>query len=164
MSTQDKALVVGLGEIKVSTGGEGVLVCLGLGSCVALCCHDPVARVGGMAHIVLPSSEGRALGSPGKFADTAVPALTEAITKAGGLKSRLSVRIAGGAQMTMASEASGIFNIGASNVEATKRALRREGLRVHAEDTGGSAGRTVRLAAGSGEVVVNTSVSSTRNL
>ena len=164
MSSQEKTSVVGLGEIKVATGADDVLVCLGLGSCVALCYHDPVAKVGGMAHIVLPSSEGRALGSPGKFADTAVPALIEAVTKAGGLKSRLSVRIAGGAQMTMASEASGIFSVGGSNIEATKTALRREGLRVLAEDTGGAAGRTVRLAAGSGGVVVNTQVSTTHNL
>ena len=164
MSTQDNAVVVGLGEMKVSGEAHDVLVCLGLGSCVALCYHDPVARVGAVAHIVLPSSEGRALGSPAKFADTAVPALIEAVTKAGGLKARLTVRIAGGAQMTMASEASGIFSIGRSNVEATKQALRRVGLHVRGEDTGGSAGRTVRLSAGSGEVVVNTQVSSTRNL
>ena len=164
MSTQDNAVVIGLGEMKVSRGANDVLVCLGLGSCVALCYHDPVAKVGPMAHIVLPSSEGRAIGSPGKFADTAVPALIEAVTKAGGLKSRLSVRMVGGAQMTMASEASGIFSIGPSNVEATKQALRRVGLRLRAEDTGGSAGRTVRLNAGSGEIVVNTQISSTRNL
>ena len=164
MSTQANALVVGLGEMKVSRGADDVLVCLGLGSCVALCYHDPVAKVGAIAHIVLPGSEGRAPGSPGKFADTAVPALIEAVTAAGAIKSRLSVRMVGGAQMTMASEASSIFSIGPANVEATKQALRRVGLRVRAEDTGGSAGRTVRLAAGSGEVVVNTSISSTRNL
>ena len=68
MSTQANALVVGLGEMKVSRGADDVLVCLGLGSCVALCYHDPVAKVGAMAHIVLPGSEGRAPGSPGKFA------------------------------------------------------------------------------------------------
>ncbi|MCH7655636.1 MAG: chemotaxis protein CheD [Chloroflexi bacterium] len=164
MSAPDNTSVVGLGEIRVSKGADDVLVCLGLGSCVALCYHDPVAKVSGMAHIVLPSSEGRTLTAPGKFADTAVPALVEAMTKAGGLKSRLQVRIAGGAQMTMASEASGIFSIGISNIEATKSALRRAGLRVAAEDTGGSAGRTVRLAARSGEVVVNTSMSSTHSL
>ena len=164
MSTQDDAVVIGLGEMKVSRGADDVLVCLGLGSCVALCYHDPVAKVGAMAHIVLPSSAGRASGSPGKFADTAVPELINAITKAGALKSRLSVRIVGGAQMTMATEASAIFEIGPSNVEATKQALRRVGLHLRAEDTGGSSGRTVRLAAGSGEVVVNRSVSSTRNL
>ena len=163
MSTQH-AVVIGLGEMKVSRDADDVLVCLGLGSCVALCYHDPVAKLGAVAHIVLPSSEGRSLGSPGKFADTAVPALIKALTKAGGLKSRLTVRIAGGAQMTMASEASGIFSIGPSNVEATKQALRRAGLHLRAEDTGGSTGRTVRLVARSGEMVVDTQISSTRNL
>lgn len=164
MNKQTNAVVIGLGEMKVSEGADDVLVCLGLGSCVALCYHDPVARVGGMAHIVLPSSEGRSPGSPGKFADTAVPELINGVIKAGALKSRLIVRIVGGAQMTMATEASAIFSIGSSNVDATKQALRRMGLHLRAEDTGGSSGRTVRLAAGSGEVVVNSSVSSTRKL
>ena len=117
-----------------------------------------------MADIVLPRWEGGAPVSPGKFADTAVPELFDAIRKAGGLKSRLSVRIVGGAQMTIATEASAIFKIGPANVEATKQALRRVGLHLRAEDTGGAAGRTVRLAAGSGELVVNTQISSTRNL
>ena len=164
MNKQENAVVIGLGEMKVSREADAVLVCLGLGSCIALCYHDPVAKVGAMAHIVLPSSEGRAPGSPGKFADTAVPELIDAITKAGGLKARLSVRIVGGAQMTIATEASGIFKIGPANVEATKQALRRVGLHLRAEDTGGAAGRTVRLVAGSGELVVNTQISSTRNL
>ena len=164
MNSQENAILIGLGEMKVGTGESDVLVCLGLGSCVALCYHDPVAKVGGMAHIVLPSSDGRSLGSPVKFADTAVSVLVDAITKAGGLKSRLSVRMAGGAKMTTASGAGGIFDIGASNVEATKRALRLAGLRLTAADTGGAAGRTVRLAVRSGEVVVNTSIQKTQNL
>ena len=45
-----------------------------LGSCVGVVLYDRVARLGGVAHIVLPDSRG-ATEHPGRFADTAIPAL-----------------------------------------------------------------------------------------
>jgi chemotaxis protein CheD len=61
-----------------------------LGSCIGIAVWDPVARVGGMAHVVLPESTTSSLGSPpGKYADLAVPALVRSVERLGGLPSRL---------------------------------------------------------------------------
>ena len=49
-------IMVGLGEVKISEDPESVLACVGLGSCVAISAFDPVAKVGGMAHVVLPKT------------------------------------------------------------------------------------------------------------
>ena len=74
-------LVVGMGEYVVSNTPGAVLVSIGLGSCVAICMHDRVTRVGGMVHIVLPRNDGKSGVNPAKFANTAVPLLLAEIVK-----------------------------------------------------------------------------------
>src|ERR1043165_1098889 len=75
------AVGVGLGELHVLREGE--LVAYSLGSCVAICLYDPLVKVAGMAHVVLPAVPEKGAGTaPGKFADTAVPALLAAMEKA----------------------------------------------------------------------------------
>lgn len=97
---QATTLMVGLGEVKISQDPAEVLTCLGLGSCVGVCMYDPVAKVAGMAHIVLPNSDGKPDKAGGKYADTAVPLLLEMMLKRGAIKSRVIVKIAGGAQIS----------------------------------------------------------------
>src|SRR5690349_20437375 len=90
------AVGVGLGELHVLREGE--LVAYSLGSCVAICLYDPLVKVAGMAHVVLPAVPEKGAGTaPGKFADTAVPALLTAMEKAGAATTRLQCRLAGGA-------------------------------------------------------------------
>ena len=74
-------IVVGMAEMHVRRYPCGPLACLGLGSCIALCAYDPVHKVGGIVHIVLPSSEKKSGIVPTKYADTAVPALLEEMVK-----------------------------------------------------------------------------------
>lgn len=148
---------VGLGEIKVSDTPGSVLVCYGLGSCIGLVLYDPHARIGGMAHVVLPSSSlGRGREMAGKFADTAVPALMEAVLRLGAARSRLTARMAGGARMLNVIGAGSRLDIGARNAEAVKAALEAARLPLTAEDTGGSHGRTVHLYVDTGQVLVST--------
>lgn len=149
-----KSIVVGMGEMQVARGAGNVLVCLGLGSCVALCAYDPFTRIGGMAHVVLPHHEERDGAPTPKHADAAVPLLLAEMQKNGASVSRLKFKIAGGAQMSLAPGLNGLFKIGERNVEATRTAVAKVGLSIVAAETGGNKGRTVRMFLESGKVVL----------
>ncbi len=150
----EQALPVGLGEIKVTGNPGEVLVAYGLGSCVGVGVYDPVAKVAGLLHAVLPQSLNGTESVPGKFVTTGVPKLIEEMEKAGALRSRLQVRIAGGANMLSAPGAKQSFNIGERNVAQTRVALDALRLKLLAEDVGGTVGRTVRLFAADGRMTV----------
>jgi chemotaxis protein CheD len=138
-----------MGEIVISKRTGDELVARGLGSCIGLALIDRVSGVAGMAHIVLPESNG-ADPEPGKFADLAVPALIAGMQKAGAVIRRVDAVMAGGARMFHLGE----MDIGARNAAAVKDALSRAGVRVKAADTGGDRGRTMRLTVGEFDVTV----------
>lgn len=142
-----ETIAVGLGEVKTSKNLDSILVCYGLGSCVGVGMYDTYTHIGGMAHVVLPdSSIAPSSGSPGKFADTAIRSLLEQLESEGARKSSLKVKIAGGARMFSSSPGlSSVLDIGSRNIEAVKAALKECGLRLVAEDCGGSVGRTFQL-------------------
>ncbi len=141
---------VRMGEMVVSARATDELVARGLGSCIGLAIVDRAAGVAGLAHIVLPES-GDKLQQMGKFADTAVPELIARMSRAGAVERRLQAAIAGGAQMF---QMSGGLDIGGRNEQAVRDALATAGIPVRAAQTGGSQGRTVRVAVGDGLVTV----------
>jgi len=149
---------VGLGELRLGTSAEQILVCYGLGSCIGLAIYDRLARVGALVHVVLPDSRlGRGQEAvPGKFADTAVPAAIAELVKAGAIRGRLSARIAGGARMLNIIGAGSKLDIGARNSEAVRMALQKEGVPLTADDTGGNYGRTMQLFIATGRLQVST--------
>jgi len=151
-----ESIVVGLGELKVTHSTAVVLSCLGIGSCIAVCVYDYLYKVGGMSHIVLPHSEGRPGDNLGKYADTSIPLLIEEVIKQGGQRSRLIIKIAGGAQMSLAPGLKNTFKTGERNLEEVKAALTREGIPLTAADIGGNKGRTVRMYLNTGRVTVRT--------
>jgi chemotaxis protein CheD len=162
-------VAVGLSDVKIARGEEDVLVAYSLGSCVGLALWDPVTKIGGMAHVVLPSSSGTMMGAvvpqraavatadgtaPGKHADTAVPWLVQLLLEAGCQTSRLKSWIAGGAHVLKGlSRPSG--DIGQSNVKAVLEAAGKMGLRAPASDVGEDYGRTMRLYVSSGRATVS---------
>jgi chemotaxis protein CheD len=164
--TQQRAdIVLGLGELRAARGEDTVLISLGLGSCVALCAYDPVSKVGGMAHMVLPrSSEGRSDGRNSKFVDHAIPMLIEEMLELGAIKSRMIVKITGGGQMIATQSRNGLLDIGDRNVESTRAVLADLGLSVQADETGGTHGRTARLYLGSGKLLVSAVGGASREL
>ena len=92
-------ILVHVAEYKVGGAGD-VLLTIGLGSCVAVALHDPKVRVGGLAHILLPSPAlSRRDQSPGKFPQTAIPLLMQDMVARGAVASRITARIAGGASI-----------------------------------------------------------------
>ena len=140
-----------MGEMCVSSRAGDELVAIGLGSCIGLAMVDRSAHVAGLAHVVLPDSGGAA-GPPAKFADLAVPALLEAVRRAGARKERLEIVLVGGARMFAMGAG---LDIGARNDAAVREALRAQGLKVRIAETGGNSGRTVRVYVGDGSVHVH---------
>lgn len=152
-------LPVGIGQVVVSTEKPDVLVAYGLGSCVGIAAYDDGAAVAGMAHVLLPESEGRGLDplEPARYGDLAVASLLEAMAKAGARSSRLIVKLAGGASVLGSSTPA--FRIGERNAESIREQLRKHGIPVRAEALGGSRGRTLELHAGTGKAFVRMAAS-----
>jgi chemotaxis protein CheD len=146
---------VGLGVLVVTDEPGKGLSALGLGSCIGVAAYDPVAKVAGMVHVMLSDSTmSSAPGPAGKYADTAIPALVEAMVRLGAEPGRLVVKIAGGAQMF--ASGGGNLNIGARNAVAVRASLAAAKLRVKAADTGGTSGRTLELWVDDGRTTVRT--------
>ena len=145
----DAAYHVGMADIIVITA-PATLVTLGLGSCIGLVLFDTIGKVAGMAHIMLPESHcaaGAQVDKPGKFADTAVPALINEVCKQGALRSRLKAKMAGGAQMfALAGTQSEFLAVGARNIKETTEMLRKHSISLVASDTGGNRGRSVEFS------------------
>jgi chemotaxis protein CheD len=150
-------VVLGLGEWHVSSDRGEVLVCLGLGSCVALSLHDATRGIGGLAHMVLPdSSAGRPTTQQAKFVDVAVPMLLERMLEAGASRSRINVDLIGGASMLLGAGIADSQKVGERNANAARDAVKQAGMRVHSEELGGNHGRTVRLHIATGDVRIST--------
>lgn len=144
------SVAVGLGEVKTGRDTANTLVAYGVGSCVIVCAWDPIARAGGMAHVVLPVSLDGS-DPDGRYADHAVPMLVEQLVALGALARRLVVKLAGGAGVIGPNAGE---PVGDRNVRAVEEVLARHNLRVVAADVGGSHGRTVRFDPSNGRVVV----------
>ena len=153
----DNIQSVAIGKIVASGAPDDVLVAYGIGSCVAVCLYDPIARVGGVLHALLPTTpgeNGRNKNNPAKFVDQGTPLLIEALLKLGARRSRLIAYLCGGARVLSALDLDDFLNIGERNVLAAESALRTERIRVRARATGGRIGRTVRLYVVDGRVTV----------
>jgi chemotaxis protein CheD len=132
------------------------LTCIGLGSCIALCVYDPVAKVGGLAHMLLPSCKSKSdiSGSPSKYIDTATPLLINRMLLKGAEKNNLIVKITGGARMLTVPGANNLLDIGQRNIEEVKASLSRERIPICGSDVGGGYGRTVQFYLDTGKVTV----------
>lgn len=147
---------VGMADYKVGRNPDS-LISYGLGSCVGIALFDSTAKVGGLAHIMLPdSTQARSADNLAKFADTALPVMLNEIIKLGGLKSRITAKIAGGSQMFTFTNTTDIMRVGERNADAVRIVLKKLEIRVIAEDTGGNYGRTVELKLDTGIFRVKT--------
>lgn len=145
-------LMARMGELCASGTVGDQLVALGLGSCIGLVLLDRRKGVAGLAHIVLPASDGHKELNPFKFADKAVPELIRQVTARGGRKPMFEAILVGGASMFAG--AGSTLEVGVRNAAAVREALAKERIRIHAEDTGGTKGRTVRVDPATGIVTV----------
>jgi chemotaxis protein CheD len=149
-------IVVGVGDLKVSNGvGESVIT-YALGSCLGITAYDPVAKAGGLLHVMLPSAavdRAKARERPYMFVDSGVPLLFRTCYELGAKKPRMVVKVCGGAS-THGDPASDYFKIGARNIAALKQILWKNGVMIEVQDVGGSHSRTMSLEIGTGRVTV----------
>jgi chemotaxis protein CheD len=136
--------------------GSDIIATIGLGSCVAIALYDRDTRVGGLAHILLPSmSMSRETSNPAKFPETIVPLMLSEMRTLGAVQaSRISAKIVGGASMFGQLVNGTGINVGERNVAATKEALAAAGIPLIAEDTGLDYGRSVYFHLVDGRVEV----------
>ncbi|WP_188614467.1 chemotaxis protein CheD [Lysinibacillus alkalisoli] len=148
---------VGIAQMDVVTTPNTIRTS-GLGSCVGVVLYDERKKIAGLIHVMLPDSTlGKVVpGNVAKFADTGIEAMIELLLKQGVQKFSLKAKIAGGAQMFKFSSDQSSMRIGPRNVEAVKQALRKSGIRITAEDTGGSSGRTIEFDPETSKLMVRT--------
>jgi chemotaxis protein CheD len=144
--------MVRMGELAVSSAPGHKLVSLGLGSCIGLALLDRRMGIAGLAHIVLPQSQGHTQDNPRKFADVAIPELLSELEGIGAHRIRLEAVLVGGAAMFAVSAAG--LEVGQRNEAAVRDLLRSVRIPVVATATGGTRGRTVRVDVASSEVTV----------
>ncbi len=151
------ATVIGVADMAVSNKPEESLVTYSLGSCIAVITFDPVARVGGILHFMLPEASmdvEKARKKPAMFADSGIPALFKQTYQLGATKKNTIVKVAGGSQIM---DENGVFNIGKRNYLAMRKIFWKNNVLIAAEHVGGSVNRTVRLEIATGHVVLKVS-------
>jgi len=150
-------VVVGLAELAVSNNPSSILTTYALGSCIGVTIYDPVVRVGGLLHAMLPDStidNAKAQAHPGMFVDTGMAALLRAACQMRADKRRLRIYLAGGARIM---DDQKLFNIGSRNLAAFAECLRQENLHVNAEQVGGQVNRTIGLSIETGRITLKVS-------
>lgn len=145
---------VGMADMNVCTN-PNALTTLGLGSCVGIVLYDKVSKVSGLVHVMLPdSTKIRKNENQAKFADTGIDGLIDMMVKLGANKRNLTAKIAGGAQMFAFTSNNDMLRIGERNVVATKEKLQSLGIKIMAEDTGLSYGRTIEFYSETGQLYI----------
>ncbi len=143
---------VGMADLKTCKAPDAVTT-LGLGSCVGIALRDPVLKIGGLVHIMLPDSKAMRSNNSviAKFADTGIVELVRQLELMGANRSRLVAKIAGGATMFQVQSRSEIMKIGERNVSSTIKTLDSLKIKLLAQDTGANYGRTVTFFPETGE-------------
>lgn len=142
---------VGMADLNICSSPDSIIT-LGLGSCVGVILYDPVKKIAGMLHAMLPDSTAiRNNENRKKFVDTGLDDLMTELEKAGAVRNRMVAKLAGGAQMFAFGSNNDMCRIGDKNVEASKKKLASFGIRLIAEDTGLNYGRTVEFFPETGE-------------
>jgi len=148
-------ITVGVADYAV-TDGSSDLITYALGSCIGVTVYDPVTTIGGLLHFMLPNSKTspeKAKSHPAMFGDTGIPLLFRSLYDLGAEKDRLIVCAAGGAEVL---GDDGHFKVGSRNRTLLRKIFWKNNILVHADDTGGTISRTVRLDIKTGTVTVRT--------
>lgn len=146
-------LVVNISDMKLSTNPEDVLVTYSLGSCLGVTAYDPVKRIGGLIHCLLPrasASPAKAQQNPYMFVTSGVAMMVRKLALKGADIKRLVFKAAGGANMRH----DDMFLTGKRNFEALLRLLERNDIKLTASEVGGNIPRTMFLHLDTGKVVL----------
>ncbi|MBK5275108.1 MAG: chemotaxis protein CheD [Desulfuromonadales bacterium] len=122
-----------------------------LGSCIAVCLYDPIRRIGGINHYMLPLWNGEGLPTP-RYGNVAIIALIERLQKFGCLTTRMQAKLFGGAAMW--DNGNSFVSVGERNINQAWLMLERYEIPVVAQDLGGSASRKIIFYSETGEVLL----------
>lgn len=148
--------IIGIADMKISARPEDVLITYALGSCLGIAVYDPIAKVGGLLHVMLPVSTvnpEKAARNPLMFVDTGVPELFKACYKMGAKKERLVVKVAGGASLQN-NEDRDQFQIGKRNFLMLRKLLWKNNILIKSFDVGENYSRTMSMDMQTGDVVL----------
>ena len=155
-TSNGNVIIVGISDMKTSTSDSDVIVTYSLGSCVGVTMYDPTARVGGMAHCMLPLSRmepEKAKRNPGMFTDTGISLLLQALMDLGANRRRIVACVAGAAAPLGPDT---MFKIGERNYFVLRKLLWKNEILIASEDVGGSHPRTLALYMNTGKTTVRT--------
>lgn len=144
--------VVGVADFKVARKPGDIIVTHALGSCLGIAAHDPVASVGGLFHVMLPTGNvnpEKAKANPYMFVDAGLPMFFKELYAAGAEKGNLVVKVAGGAQIR---DNNDFFAIGKRNYVTMRKLFWKNGIMIAGEDVGGNMARTMYLDVDTGRV------------
>lgn len=146
-------LVIGIADMKMTQKGEE-LITYALGSCCGICLYDPNIRLAALIHIMLPLNMETGRRNTMKYADTGIRETLKQMESRGARRSRISAKVAGGAKMFAVPGGGSLGNIGQRNIESVHKVLRAEGIRLVAEDVGGSVARTLSFDPATGRATI----------
>ena len=112
------------GQFHVSADPHVVLTTT-LGSCIACCIHDPVTRVGGMNHFLLPHGESASGPNAVRYGAHAMELLINGLLRAGALKNDLQAKLFGGGRIS-----DHLLDVGDQNATFAETYLRHEGIKL----------------------------------
>ena len=148
MANANDKITIGIADMKMAKG-QGMLITYALGSCIGICLHDPLLKLGALVHIMLPINMETGRKNPMKYADTGIRETLKQMEAQGASRARITAKIAGGAMMFKDSSGA-MGNIGQRNIESVRINLKKEGIRLLKEDVGGSLARTLLFDVNSG--------------
>jgi len=154
MISVSRNIIVQVSDAQMSREPDSTLVTYSLGSCIAATFYDPAVHIGGMIHYQLPTSSmdtTRAARDPFMFADTGMKLLLDHLVAAGVNRSRLVVKLAGGAAMDNGPKG---FDIGNRNFLSARKVLWQLGLMIKGQEVGGNTPRNMYLDIATGMVSV----------
>lgn len=160
-----KNVVIDIADMKVSNDPEDVLVTYALGSCIGVALYDPVVKIGGLVHVMLPESNLEngtgGVKNPYKYIDTGVPRLYKKMYEMGGQKNRIQNAVIGGSQIM---DDSGFFNIGKRNYAALRKLFWKNNVLINKQHVGGRINRTVKMEVATGRIFIKLSSGETIEL
>jgi len=146
--------VVGIGAMAASRDPDDIIITYSLGSCIGLVLYDPVARVGGMVHTMLPLSKmepEKARAKPEMFTDTGTLKLLQTLLNMGARKANLHAKIAGASTLL---DDKKMFRIGERNYAVVRKLLWKNEIMIKGEECGGAKSRTLVLYMANGRTVI----------
>ena len=151
-----KEIIVEVSSFYIA-GNPTQLMCLGLGSCLGIAMYEPQAKLGGLAHAMLPLfQEGRNKTNLAKYVDTSIYLMVDGILEKGGKKNNIYVKLVGGSRM-FANITDDTLDIGRRNIKAAHETLKKERIKLKAEEVGGTCGRTIYFDLTTGKIQIRTS-------